>query len=548
MDGADEGRGAVGGNRCRLNGDGAATIWHNGQARPRGGAVQDTLYTFERRGLSRFERRDREVIQGADLEGGERGRGWQMFICVLGIHCLQRRLQAAVRCRSVALVGSLRSNCDKVRDLGRFLGVAPPGRPFIEHGLEIWVQSFPAPPGHAEVFYCQSENAGWQTQVFFQYLVLPFGWSQSGYWFSRLVQRFWTTVKRRYGYRVLSQVSRSACFCRGLQKGIEVARSLASKVWTESPAREGRVGQGIPVLAAPGVYDRYEERALRSSRQEVGRCVGDGAQAARTSKDESEGFSHGQVRELDREVPKFEIGSTGHCFSSPRALRLRAEAQPRSWDCFRFHWSSVPGKSYDAFVSCSSARPAVLEEPSKTAAPPAHLAQGVGTDLHSAHRRNYDSARRDVEPRCAFGWDTKLVRDSWLLGRISSRSGSHHDVAVDDSASRVERVSQPLRAEGERDHSIVDRPSGGDVDSESMGIEVSGIDGRVTTASSPLPTPRFDFRYSPPPLSAESLRPTASRGGDAWSTTCRPWKERPTTGGWETASTTSSSIGARSSC
>jgi hypothetical protein len=32
MDGADEGRGAVGGIGCRLNGDGAATIWHNGQA------------------------------------------------------------------------------------------------------------------------------------------------------------------------------------------------------------------------------------------------------------------------------------------------------------------------------------------------------------------------------------------------------------------------------------------------------------------------------------------------------------------------------------
>jgi hypothetical protein len=58
----------------------------------------------------------------------------------------------------------------------------------------------------------------------------------------------------------------------------------------------------------------------------------------------------------------------------------------------------------------------------------------------------------------------------------------------------------------ERDHSIVYRQSGGDVDSESMGIEVSGIDGRVTTDSSPLPPPRFDFRYSPPPLSAESLR------------------------------------------
>jgi hypothetical protein len=30
--------------------------------------------------------------------------------------------------------------------------------------------------------------------------------------------------------------------------------------------------------------------------------------------------------ELEREVPKFDIGSAGHCFSSPCTLRLRAEA------------------------------------------------------------------------------------------------------------------------------------------------------------------------------------------------------------------------------
>jgi hypothetical protein len=39
---------------------------------------------------------------------------------------------------------------------------------------------------------------------YFQYRVLPFGWSRSGYWFSRLVQSFWTMAKRTLGYRVLS--------------------------------------------------------------------------------------------------------------------------------------------------------------------------------------------------------------------------------------------------------------------------------------------------------------------------------------------------------
>jgi hypothetical protein len=37
-------------------------------------------------------------------------------------------------------------------------------------------------------------------------LVLPFGWSRGGYWFWRLVSRFWRTFKSRFGYRVLSYV------------------------------------------------------------------------------------------------------------------------------------------------------------------------------------------------------------------------------------------------------------------------------------------------------------------------------------------------------
>jgi hypothetical protein len=102
----------------------------------------------------------------------------------------------------------------------------------------------------------------------------------------------------------------------------------------------------------------------------------------------------------------------------------------------------------------------------------------------------------------------------------SFSEGSHREVAhittleLTTVRLALKRFSQPLRAEGERDHSIAYRESGGDVDSESMGIEVSGIDGRVTTASSPLSTPWFDFRYSPPPLSAESLRrpPPRRRG------------------------------------
>jgi hypothetical protein len=41
---------------------------------------------------------------------------------------------------------------------------------------------------------------------YFRYIVLPFGWSRSGYWYCRLVNRFWTMVKHRYRYRVCRYV------------------------------------------------------------------------------------------------------------------------------------------------------------------------------------------------------------------------------------------------------------------------------------------------------------------------------------------------------
>jgi hypothetical protein len=69
------------------------------------------------------------------------------------------------------------------------------------------------------------------TERYFQYLVLPCGWSRSGYWFSRIVQRFWTMVKRPLGYRVLSYVNDYA-ISLSLGRPASLADSRrASRVW-----------------------------------------------------------------------------------------------------------------------------------------------------------------------------------------------------------------------------------------------------------------------------------------------------------------------------
>jgi hypothetical protein len=48
------------------------------------------------------------------------------------------------------------------------------------------------------------------TERYFQHLELPFGWSRSGFWFSRLVQRILDYGQGTLGYRVLSYVDNYA--------------------------------------------------------------------------------------------------------------------------------------------------------------------------------------------------------------------------------------------------------------------------------------------------------------------------------------------------
>lgn len=41
---------------------------------------------------------------------------------------------------------------------------------------------------------------------YFKCIFYPFGWSRSDHWFCIIVNRFWTMMKTRYGYRVCSYV------------------------------------------------------------------------------------------------------------------------------------------------------------------------------------------------------------------------------------------------------------------------------------------------------------------------------------------------------
>lgn len=80
-----------------------------------------------------------------------------------------------------------------------------PGDYLISMDLSSGYNHFRLHPGMRKYFTVSVQYAN-GAERYFQYIALPFGWSRSGYWFCRLVERFWTMVRKRLSYRVLSYV------------------------------------------------------------------------------------------------------------------------------------------------------------------------------------------------------------------------------------------------------------------------------------------------------------------------------------------------------
>lgn len=80
-----------------------------------------------------------------------------------------------------------------------------PGDHLISMDLSSGYNHFRLHPDMRKYFTVSVQYAN-GTVRYFQYIALPFGWSRSGYWFCRLVERFWTMVRKRLQYRVLSYV------------------------------------------------------------------------------------------------------------------------------------------------------------------------------------------------------------------------------------------------------------------------------------------------------------------------------------------------------
>jgi hypothetical protein len=111
--------------------------------------------------------------------------------------------------RGVADMSHLSDHYDtiatKSETLEGFSATLVPGDRMLSMDLRSEYNHFRLHPDMRKYFTVRIVMADY-TERYFQYLVHPFGWSRSDYWFSRLVQRFWTMVMRTLVYRALSYV------------------------------------------------------------------------------------------------------------------------------------------------------------------------------------------------------------------------------------------------------------------------------------------------------------------------------------------------------
>jgi hypothetical protein len=297
----------------------------------------------------------------------------------------------------------------------------------------------------------------------FQYLLLPFGWSRSGYWFCRHVQRFWMMVKKTLGYRVVSYVddfaiapslgrAATAADCRKASRHIDellrmygLTRHLLKGVWSAFSQCQQHLGF---------VIDTH--RGL------FGGDLRHGAADAIASAAQQETGQGGHTGEFYRESAESAFGGGRRGVPAASIVRLRSEPGT-GWDPFRHFWQALPGDSYDAYLTSRAEAPPVLVGLASEAAPPPHLAKGAQADCYGSHRRVDVGLWSDTVSRGAPVWDPGYLRMSWLLGRFSQGIGAHYRAGIYDGEIGLEGVFGILCSARERSGQVVHRQHGGHV-------------------------------------------------------------------------------------
>jgi hypothetical protein len=182
-------RGAVGGAGRGRQRAGTTAIRHPGQAEQGRCAVSFTRHPAQSERFCRDGDDYREAAARPHLARDTSGGGAEGVICVAGVYRAQLGWVSSSGRGPLTLLGPLRLDDDEGRDLGRLSASLLPGDHLLPMDLRSAYHHFRLHPDMRKYFTVRVVMAD-GVERYFQYLVLPFGWSRSGYWFCRLVQRF----------------------------------------------------------------------------------------------------------------------------------------------------------------------------------------------------------------------------------------------------------------------------------------------------------------------------------------------------------------------
>ena len=193
------------------------TVWYSrstGQACP---AFPFRLYKAERYRWKGYGTGNRQAVEDESMARVVREGGIVSKFCIARVHYARLKREgppdrcdkSATARRAVADLSHLSEHYDKIHTtnttLEGFSASLLPGDHLISMDLSSGYNHFRLHPDMRKYFTVSVQFANGEVR-YFQYIALPFGWSRSGYWFCRLVERFWTMVRTRLSYRVLSYV------------------------------------------------------------------------------------------------------------------------------------------------------------------------------------------------------------------------------------------------------------------------------------------------------------------------------------------------------